>query len=106
LLPNFWAYFVHCNNISVSVNTSVGEWTTSFTIDLLLSSNAFLARILDNEKAEILGSSEVKVGAIGVATAGFSTLLSVVGLTSVGGGITTGVPGTAVVEGFTTSVIE
>ena len=51
--------------------------TTSFTIDLLLSSNAFLARILDNEKAEILGSSVLKTGVIGVAITGFSTVASV-----------------------------
>jgi hypothetical protein len=44
---------------------------------LLLSSNAFLARILDNEKAEILGSSVLKTGAIGVAITGFSTVASV-----------------------------
>ncbi len=65
-----------------------------------------MARILDNEKAEILGSSDVKVGAIGVGTAGFSTVPSAVCVASVGGGLTTVVSGIAVVEGFTTSVIE
>jgi hypothetical protein len=47
----------HCNNISVSVNGSVGKWPISFfTIVFLLSSKAFLARILDNDKAETFGS--------------------------------------------------
>ena len=31
---------------------SVGKWVSSFTIPLVLSSNAFLARILANENAE------------------------------------------------------
>ncbi|WP_369753850.1 hypothetical protein [Flavobacterium sp. WC2409] len=40
------------------MKVSVGKCTDSFTKDLLLSSKAFLARILDSEKAEIFGSSE------------------------------------------------
>jgi hypothetical protein len=46
-----------CNNISVSVNGSVGRWPISFfTKFFLLSSNAFLARILDSDNAETFGS--------------------------------------------------
>ncbi|WP_367770060.1 hypothetical protein AB3G33_12625 [Flavobacterium sp. WC2421] len=40
------------------MKVSVGKCTDSFKKDLLLSSKAFLARILDSEKAEIFGSSE------------------------------------------------
>ena len=65
-----------------------------------------MARILDKENAEILGSSEVKTGAIGVAITGFSTVTSVLGVTSVGCGATTGVSGVVAIVGFTTSVIE
>ncbi|HEY4616866.1 MAG TPA: hypothetical protein VIH09_01575 [Flavobacterium sp.] len=56
--PNRFAYFVHCNSISVSVKASVGKWSSSFTNALLLSSSAFFARILDNEKAETFGPVE------------------------------------------------
>lgn len=55
--------------------------------------------MLDNEKAEILGSSEVKTGAIGAAIAGFSTVVSVLGVTSVGCGVTTGVSGAVAITG-------
>ncbi|MGL3000555.1 hypothetical protein [Flavobacterium sp. RSSB_23] len=65
-----------------------------------------MARILDNENAEILGSSVLKTGAIGAAMTGFSTVTSVLGVTSVGCGATTGVSGVVAIVGFTTSVIE
>lgn len=65
-----------------------------------------MARILDNENAEILGSSEVKTGAIGVAITGFSTVTSVLGVLSVVGGAITGVSGAVAITGLTTSVIE
>ncbi|MDG2431301.1 hypothetical protein [Flavobacterium sp.] len=55
LSPSFLAYLVHCKSISVSVNSSVGKCVVSFTIVLLLSSNAFLALILERDKAEYLG---------------------------------------------------
>ena len=50
-----------------------------------------MARILDNENAEILGSSEVKTGAIGAAISGFSSVISDLGVVSVTGGATIGV---------------
>jgi len=69
------------NNISVSVKDSVGRWSTSFTSPLLDSSNAFLARILANENAEILGSLDCGmsiftaglriVGAVTIASSSF-----------------------------------
>lgn len=65
-----------------------------------------MARILDNENAEILGSSEVKTGAIGAAITGFSTVVSVFEVTSVGCGVTTEVSGAEAITGLTTSVIE
>lgn len=65
-----------------------------------------MARILDNEKAEILGSSEVKTGAIGAAIIGFSSVTSDLGVVSVTGGVTTGVSGAVAITGLTTSVIE
>jgi hypothetical protein len=46
-------------------------WTVSFTNDFLFSSNAFLARILANEKAETFGSParEFAVCSFGVSIA-------------------------------------
>jgi hypothetical protein len=38
--------------MSVSLKTSVGRSTTSFTIPLLLSCNSLLARILERDNAE------------------------------------------------------
>ena len=73
---------------------------------MLLSSNAFLARILDNEKAEILGSSVLKTGVIGVAITGFATVTSVLVVVSVTVGATTGVSVAEAITGLTTSVIE
>lgn len=58
-----------------------------------------MARILDNENAEILGSSVLKTGAIGAAIAGFSTVVSVLEVTSVGCGVTTGVSGAVAITG-------
>jgi hypothetical protein len=40
------------------VKVSVGRWTTSFTIPLVLSNNSLLARILESDNAENLGSPE------------------------------------------------
>ncbi|WP_167343857.1 hypothetical protein [Flavobacterium aquidurense] len=56
LSPKRCAYLFHCTNISVSVNSSVGNTEDGFTYDLVLASSSFFLRILDNEKAEILGS--------------------------------------------------
>lgn len=65
-----------------------------------------MARILDNENAEIFGSSVLKTGAIGGAINGFSTVTSLLEVTLVGCGATTGVSGVVTIVGLTTSVIE
>ncbi len=54
------------------MKASVGKSTVFFTIVLLLSSNAFLARILDNEKAEILGPLAIGASIFGVEITGFT----------------------------------
>ena len=85
LSPKRFAYLVHCTNISVSVKASLGKSTTSFTYALLLSSNALLARILDNEKAETLGSFDV----VSVLTEGRGVFISGVFSTTISCGFTT-----------------
>ena len=42
--------------MSVSLNDSVGKWTSSLIIDFPASNISFLARILANENAETFGS--------------------------------------------------
>ncbi|MFH6948113.1 hypothetical protein ACHRV6_06475 [Flavobacterium sp. FlaQc-51] len=81
LSPKRCAYLFHCTNISVSVNSSVGNTEDGFTYDLLLASSSFFLRILDNEKAEILGSVLTSAfGATGVSSFfGLSTSTEVVG---------------------------
>jgi hypothetical protein len=87
LLPRRSAYFVHCSSISVSVNDSVGSIAvSSFTNPFKFSSKAFLARILESDKAEnlasLLGATETvgfgvcgffSIGAIGLAVSVFGT---------------------------------
>lgn len=70
--PSRCAYLFHCNNISVSVKGSVGKSTVVLTTCLLLSSKAFLARILDSEKAETFGSLEKVASTFGVGVTGFT----------------------------------
>ncbi len=72
--PKRCAYLFHCNNISVSVNGSVGSVVVGFIYDLLFSSNAFLARILAKEKAETF--ARLSVALAGLTSFGVSTIFS------------------------------
>ncbi|MGQ7947716.1 hypothetical protein [Flavobacterium sp. WC2509] len=91
--PSRSAYFVHCKSISVSENDSVGSIAllSSFTNPFKFSSKAFLARMLERDKAENLGSllggfenAGFTIGvfsstnAIGFAISFFSMLLSLI----------------------------
>ncbi|WP_091087725.1 hypothetical protein [Flavobacterium gillisiae] len=85
------------------MNGSVGKSTTSFTYDLLLSSNAFLARILDNEKAETLGSFDV----VSVLTEATGVFISGVLSITISCGFTTACNGTDFVSvAFVWSAME
>jgi hypothetical protein len=72
--PRRWAYLFQCNNISVSVKSSVGRTEDGFTYDLLLASSSFFLRILDKEKAETFGS--LLTSGFGVTADGFTTVSS------------------------------
>ncbi|MEO8239788.1 MAG: hypothetical protein ABI576_16920 [Flavobacterium sp.] len=72
--PKRWAYLFQCNNISVSVNSSVGKTEEGFTYDLLLASSSFFLRMLDKEKAETFGS--LLTSGFGVTSSVFTTVSS------------------------------
>ncbi|NRS87658.1 hypothetical protein HNQ02_000565 [Flavobacterium sp. 7E] len=85
--------------MSVSVKSSVGKFSVGFTKFLLLSSNAFLARILANENAETLGPSCNGVSFLttaGVVFTGVTVALGVGTLVSL----------VATAVGFATSAME
>jgi len=56
------------------VKASVGNWTVSFTVVLLLSSNAFFALILDKDNAEYFGTLVLRISTFKGATCSFSLL--------------------------------
>jgi len=78
--PKRCAYLFQCNNISVSVNSSVGRTEEGFTYDLLFASSSFFLRILDKEKAETFAS--LLTSCFGVAD-GFITVSSDLGISTV-----------------------
>ncbi|NRT14894.1 hypothetical protein HNP99_001238 [Flavobacterium sp. 28A] len=86
--------------MSVSVKSSVGKFSVGFTKFLLLSSNAFLARILANENAETLGPS---CNGVSFLTTAGGVLFTGVTVT-VGVGVLVSLVATAV--GFATSAME
>ncbi|MBE0393211.1 hypothetical protein [Flavobacterium sp. PL002] len=85
--------------MSVSVKSSVGKFSVGFTKFLLLSSNAFLARILANENAETLGPS---CNGVSFLTTGGGVFTGVT--VAVGVGALVSLVATAV--GFATSAME
>lgn len=55
----------------------MGKWTVSFTNVFELSSKAFLARILDNDNAETLGSDSFGIVGFGISIIGAVTVVTI-----------------------------
>ena len=55
----------------------MGKWTVSFTNVFELSSKAFLARILDNDNAETLGSDSFGIVGFGISRTGAVTVVTI-----------------------------